>query len=67
MLWDPWWGPRRKDPREDDPDYHRWGGKWVKRIEWTADNAPRASDHENYLRFLQETSEAQRYAILENG
>ena len=65
MLWDPWWRPRRKDPREDDPDYYRWGGEWVKRIEWTADNAPSPDDHENYLRFLQETSEAQRYAILE--
>ena len=37
----------------------------MKRTEWTADNAPRAGDHENYLRFLQETSEAERYAILE--
>ena len=65
MLWDPCWGSRQKDPREDDHDYYRWGHEWVKRTVWTADNVPSCSDHEAHLRFIMETSEGQRRAILE--
>lgn len=57
------WEPVKRDPREDDPRFYRDGSKWVERTEWTADNAPTGCG-EDLLRYLNETTPAQRHAIL---
>lgn len=68
MSIDWWWceglgyrPPPRRDPREDDPEYYKdWGGRWVKRTEWTLENYPSTSDWDTYCKFIQETSPAER-------
>lgn len=69
MSYDPWWFgeppvPRgsRRDPRTDDPNYYRErGGEWVKRAEWSSENAPDPlGDWGSYSRYVVETTPAQR-------
>lgn len=65
MTTECWWlegSPRsRRDPREDDPDWYREAGAWVKRTEWSAHNAPDPlQDWRSYARYVGETTPAQR-------
>jgi hypothetical protein len=56
--------PPQRDPREEDPDYYKdWGGRWVKRTEWTLDNYDTLSDWDTYCRFIQETTQRQRHEL----
>lgn len=65
---DPWladrYQPEGRDPREVDPTYYRDSvGRLVKRTEWSSDNVPTCHG-EALIRYLQETTPAERRAIL---
>lgn len=55
--------PPPRDPREDDPEYYRRSGRWIRRTVWTVENAPDCSNHKEYMRFLEETTPEERSLI----